>query len=53
LRENISIVPQDPVLFHRNLRENIRYGKPDATEEEVLKASKMAKCHEFIMRLDN
>lgn len=50
LRESISMVPQDPVLFHRTLRENIAYGKPDATEEEIIAASKMARCHEFILR---
>lgn len=49
LRSNISMVPQDPILFHRTLRENIAYGRPDATEEEIIAASKMARCHEFIM----
>jgi len=52
LRENISIVPQDPILFHRSLKENIRYGKPNATEEEILKASKIARCHDFVMKLE-
>jgi len=50
LRESISMVPQDPILFHRTLRENIAYGKPDATEEEIIAASKMARCHDFILR---
>jgi len=45
---SISMVPQDPILFHRSLMENIRYGKPDATDEEVLEAAKLAHCHEFI-----
>ncbi len=49
LRGNISMVPQDPILFHRTLRENIAYGKPDATEEEIIAASKMARCHGFII----
>lgn len=44
----ISLVPQDPILFHRSLMENIRYGKPGATDEEVVKAAKLAHCHEFI-----
>ncbi len=44
----ISLVPQDPVLFHRTLMENIRYGRPEATDEEVIEASKSAHCHEFI-----
>ncbi|MEK7518523.1 MAG: ABC transporter ATP-binding protein [Patescibacteria group bacterium] len=48
LRHSISVVPQDVVLFHRTLMENIRYGKPDATDEEVIEASKAAHCHEFI-----
>ncbi len=48
LRENISLVPQDPALFHRTLMENIRYGKRDATNEDVIKASQMAHCDIFI-----
>jgi len=51
LREALSLVPQDPILFHRSLYENIRYGKPYATEAEVLKAAKLARCHEFISKL--
>lgn len=45
---NISLVPQDPILFHRSLMENIRYGKPDASDEEVIAAAKLAHCDEFI-----
>ena len=48
LREKISFVPQDPVLFHRTLMENIRYGRRDATDQEVLTASHLAHCDEFI-----
>ena len=48
LWSNISLVPQDPILFHRSLLENIRYGKPEATDEEVFEAAKIAHCHEFI-----
>lgn len=51
LREQISIIPQDPTLFHRTLMENIRYGRLDATDEEVVEASKKAHCHEFIMKM--
>lgn len=51
LRENISFVPQEPILFHRSLKENIRYGKPEATDEEVIEAAKKAHCHEFIAGL--
>jgi len=48
LRENISLVPQDPALFHRTLMENIRYGKRDSTDEEVKKVSELAHCDIFI-----
>lgn len=48
VRNAIGFVPQDPVLFHRTLMENIRYGRPDATDSEVIKAAKQAHCHEFI-----
>lgn len=48
LRYNISLVPQDPVLFHRTLMENIRYGRPDASDAEVIEASKLAHCDDFI-----
>lgn len=48
LWQAISLVPQDPILFHRSLLENIRYGKPDATVDDVIAAAKAAHCHEFI-----
>lgn len=48
LHKNIALVPQDPVLFHRTLMENIRYGKPEAGDDEVLNAAKLAHCDEFI-----
>ena len=48
LRKNISLVPQDPILFHRTLMENIRYGKEDATDKEVVEAARLAHCDEFI-----
>lgn len=51
LRKNISLVPQDPILFHRSLMENIRYGKVGSTDDEVIKAAKLAYCDEFISRL--
>ncbi len=51
LREHISLIPQDPVLFHRSLRDNIRYGNLEATEEMVLHAAQQAHCHEFIASL--
>jgi len=43
------MIPQDPILFHRSLFENIRYGKLNATDEEVIAAAKKAHAHEFIM----
>ena len=51
LREQISMIPQDPVLFHRSLLENIRYGKQDATDEEVYKAAIKANAHDFILKV--
>jgi len=48
LRQAISLVPQDPILFHRSLRDNIAYAKPEASMEEVIDASKRAFAHEFI-----
>lgn len=51
LRSEISLVPQDPILFHRTLIENIRYGRPDASDEEVIRASKLAHSHDFVEKL--
>jgi ATP-binding cassette subfamily B protein len=51
LRDRIGIVPQDPVIFSSSAMENIRYGKPDATDEEVLAAAEAAFADEFIARL--
>ena len=53
LRNHIGIVQQDVYLFAGTVMENIRYGKPDATDEEVLRAAKAANAHEFIMGLEN
>lgn len=51
LRSQIGIVQQDVYLFMENVMENIRYGRPDATDEEVMEAAKLANAHEFIMQL--
>jgi ABC-type multidrug transport system fused ATPase/permease subunit len=48
LHSQISLVPQDPILFHRTLLENIRYGRENASDEEVFRAAKLAHCNEFI-----
>ena len=48
---NISMVFQNVYLFHDTIRANILFGKPDATEEEMIKAAKKARCHDFIMAL--
>lgn len=53
LRRNIGIVQQDVYLFAENVMENIRYGRPDATDEEVIAAARLANAHEFIMELPN
>ena len=49
LRKNISFVSQEPILFHRTLMENIRYGKSEATDGEVKEAARLAYCHDFIV----
>lgn len=51
LWNSVSLVPQEPILFHRSLMENIRYGRPEATDEEVREAAKKAYCHDFIEEL--
>jgi ATP-binding cassette subfamily B protein len=50
LRESVSMIPQDPQLFHRSLMENIRYGRLDATDDEVIEAARKAHAHEFILQ---
>ncbi|MCE5294104.1 MAG: ABC transporter ATP-binding protein/permease, partial [Chlamydiales bacterium] len=51
LRSQIAVIPQDPILFNRSILENIRYGRIDATDEEVIACSKIAHCHEFIEKM--
>ncbi len=53
LRSNIAMVLQDTHLFTGTVMENIRYGRPDATDDEVIQAAKTASAHSFIMRLEN
>lgn len=51
LRRQIALVPQEPMLFHRTLAENIVYGRPDASREEIMEAARMANADAFIARL--
>ncbi|RAI56929.1 ABCB family ABC transporter ATP-binding protein/permease [Roseicella frigidaeris] len=51
LRAAIGVVPQDTVLFNDTIRYNIAYGRPGATEEEVVRAARLAQVHDFVMRL--
>lgn len=53
LRRQIALIPQDPVLFHRTIRENISFGKPGASEGEILEAAHLAHCDEFIKKIPN
>ena len=48
LWQNIALVNQDPVLFHRTLKENISYGQPQANDDEIIQAAKLAHAHDFI-----
>lgn len=52
LRRNIGIVQQDVYLFNASIRDNILYGRPDATEEEVIEAAKRANIHDYVMTLE-
>ena len=51
LRRHIAYVPQEPMLFHRSIAENIRYGNPQATDEEIFEAARLAHASEFIDQL--
>jgi ATP-binding cassette subfamily B protein len=53
LRSNIAVIPQDPALFHRSIFENIAYGNPNASKDEVIESAKKAHIHEFISSLAN
>jgi ATP-binding cassette subfamily B protein len=53
LRQAIAYVPQEPLLFHRSIKENISYGKPGATDAEILAVSKQAFAHDFVQELSN
>jgi ATP-binding cassette subfamily B (MDR/TAP) protein 11 len=51
LRNNIGVVNQEPTLFGTSIKENIRFGKEDATDEDIIMAAKNANAHDFIMSL--
>lgn len=51
LRRSIAMIPQDAMMFHRSIKENIGYGNLEATEGEIIEAAKKARCHDFIMTL--
>jgi ABC-type multidrug transport system fused ATPase/permease subunit len=51
LRNTIAYVPQEPILFHRSIKENIAYGKSNATEKEIIEVAQKAHAHEFIEKL--
>jgi len=51
LHQNISVIPQEPILFHRSIMDNIRYGNPQASNEEIYQAAKSAHIHDFILDL--
>ena len=53
LRSQISVVTQDNSLLHRSIKENIAYGRPDSSMEDIIKAAKVAECHDFIMQLQD
>ena len=53
LRSSIALVSQDPILFDLSIKENISYGKKDASEEEIINAAKLASANEFILKLPN
>lgn len=53
LRDSVCMIPQEPMLFHRSIMENIRYSSEDATDEEVIEAAIKANCHEFVMNMDD
>jgi ATP-binding cassette subfamily B protein len=51
LHQQLSLIPQDPNLFHRTLMENIRYGRLEASEAEVMEAARKAHAHDFVMQI--
>ena len=53
LRRAISYVPQEPMLFHRTISENIAYGRPESEEEEIISAAKKAHAHDFVENLEH
>ena len=52
LRQQMGVMTQDNFIFHGTIRDNIRYGKLDATDEEIVRAAKAVNAHEFIMKME-
>lgn len=52
VRESVAFIPQDPNLFHRSIRDNIAYGNPSATDEQIFEAARLAQADEFIVLLE-
>lgn len=53
IRDRIGFVPQEPYLYDVSIAENIRYGRPDASDEDIVRAAKLANAHQFIMEMEN
>lgn len=51
LRQHVGYVGQEPVLFATSIRDNMKFGKPDATDEEIISALKQANAYDFVMHL--
>ncbi len=53
LRAAVAMIPQDPLLFHRTLKDNIRYGRLDASDEDIIEAARLASAHDFITAMED
>jgi ABC-type multidrug transport system fused ATPase/permease subunit len=53
IRQHIGVVSQEPILFQTTIKENILFGKIDATDDQIVQAAKMANAHDFIIQLPN
>ena len=53
LRRQVALIPQEPILFHRSIKENILYGRPNASDEELIRAAELAHCDKFIRKFSD